>query len=59
MIDDAGKLILESECESITVNSYSHKNRCRLLSGTRILKVKTHGKNGVARSVLMEILDKY
>jgi len=59
MIDDAGKIILTSESESITVNSYSHKNRCRLLSGTRILKVSSHGKNRVAISVSMEILEKY
>jgi hypothetical protein len=59
MIDDAGKVKLESESASITVNSYSHKNRCRLLSGTTILKVKSHGKNRVTRLVFMEILDKY
>jgi hypothetical protein len=59
MIDDAGKVKLELESGSITVNSYSHKNRCRPLSGTRILKVKSHGKNRVSRSVSMEILYKY
>jgi hypothetical protein len=57
MIDDAGKVILESNSRSITVNSYSHKNRCRLLSGTRILKVKSHGKKTVTRSISMEISD--
>jgi hypothetical protein len=59
MIHDTGKVILESESGSITVNSYSHKNQCRLLSGTRILNVKCHGKNRVTRSVSLEILDKY
>jgi hypothetical protein len=59
LIEDTGKVILESESGSITVNSYSHKNRCRLLSETRILMVKSHGKNRVTRSVSMEILDKY